>query len=993
MLQTARDSQKIIGCAKKGRDTVVIIRFRLWLRTFITPVTTHRKSESIRLIRPQLEVLEDRTLLSSSAVGPLPAAPTPGPSVATVASPFPASSVISSMDAKIDQWVNLVTMVRQEVFGAWKTLGQEFAQDVSNVQQQWSHLFSIVFHASNQTDDPIVSAGASDSSSAASHNGQNQPHNTPAPTASNGSGTAIGSSLGHSSPSAMKPEVSPPPPLPPPSPPPASISISGRAWQDSNADGIMEPGEPGIPGVEFALLLADNELYTSTDANGNYSLTLPEYFLGFEEEVAVIIPSGYYPTIEDAGAPGDDSNINAEGDSDEFVLAQTNIVNAGFLPYSPPPPPPAPPPPPLLVTQNKDDGTGNTANSLSWAIKQANANPGSEIDFNINNNTQGTQQTITVSGGEPSITKAVTINGFSQGGPNAATTEPWIELKGPGVQGTKFDGLDVSSGGSVIEGLAIDNFNGGGIVLNDPNATQGNGDTVKACNIGTDLSGENSGVGNTGEGISILGQNNTIGIPGGQGGNVISGNGGDGVSIVRCNSNLVQGNIIGLDASGVQKLPNGTDGVDLSFGASQNTIGGPYGGSGNVISGNGGNGLEISGCDSNYVYGNDIGVAYNGSTPIGNAFNGIKLTKGASANVIGRTDNDGENVISGNVQDGVLVEADTSSSDNNTINGNLIGVSHDGSADVANGWNGIHVNNVVGTSVTNNVISGNTQNGLEITGDLNNEVANSTKTTVTGNKIGTAATGASALGNGANGIFIYLADDNTIGGQTQGTQQNPNVPSNVISGNAEYGMEIAGSGNLIVNNYIGTDVTGKIAVGNKAGGVNVGYTNLVVGLPAQATASFNTIGGTGGLNSTLNVISGNNGTNGNTGNGITLWNSGVQNTLIAGDYIGVDVTGLNPLGNQNGGVAVFQTGGAAAGPGNTTIGSAGANGGNVISANQGNWLLAGIEGDAGTGVYQNNMIGYNLLGQDPNGNLKNQGGETRFLAGTNWTDNGGNKIQ
>ena len=107
------------------------------------------------------------------------------------------------------------------------------------------------------------------------------------------------------------------------------------------------------------------------------------------------------------------------------------------------------------------------------------------------------------------------------------------------------------------------------------------------------------------------------------------------------------------------------------------------------------------------------------------------------------------------------------------------------------------------TAGARNVISGNTGDGVDISG------SGSTGNVVEGNFIGVNAAGTAALGN-ANGVGTFSggvviesgASDNTIGGTTPGAR-------NVISGNAFAGVFLNGvSANVVQGNFIGTDVTG-----------------------------------------------------------------------------------------------------------------------------------------------------------------------------------------
>ena len=83
--------------------------------------------------------------------------------------------------------------------------------------------------------------------------------------------------------------------------------------------------------------------------------------------------------------------------------------------------------------------------------------------------------------------------------------------------------------------------------------------------------------------------------------------------------NFVQGNNVGTDVNGALAVANGGDGISLTFGASTNTIGGTDPGDRNVLSGNLGAGVTISGSGtaSNLVQGNYIGTDTTGTLSLG----------------------------------------------------------------------------------------------------------------------------------------------------------------------------------------------------------------------------------------------------------------------------------------------------------------------------------------------------------------------------------------
>ena len=115
----------------------------------------------------------------------------------------------------------------------------------------------------------------------------------------------------------------------------------------------------------------------------------------------------------------------------------------------------------------------------------------------------------------------------------------------------------------------------------------------------------------------------------------------------------------------------------------------------------------------------------------------------------------------------------------------------------------------------------------------------------------------------------------------QHDRRDKSAASNVISGNAAYGIGIANAGanaNLVEGNDIGTNASGTGAIGNGLAGVIV-----------ESSASHNTVGGT--TSGSRNVISG------NVGDGIDIANEGTSDDVVLGNYIGTDITGAAALGN------------------------------------------------------------------------------------------------
>ena len=533
-----------------------------------------------------------------------------------------------------------------------------------------------------------------------------------------------------------------------------------------------------------------------------------------------------------------------------------------------------------------------------------------------------------------------------------------VHILGAGATGNKFqsNSIGVSDDGTedrgnhqngvLIEGGATGNFIGNETTHNTISANTFNG--VKITGDGTNgnfvlgnLIGTNTGAiaalanGQDGVLIAAGAANNTVGgaanLPGQGPGNVISGNTANGVEITGAgtNINLIEANVIGAQGTGAGALANGNDGVLIAAGAANNTIGGIGFGLNNIISGNSVNGIEVTGNNTNLnlVQNNSIGVDTNG-VALPNGHDGVLIAAGAANNTIGALGAGLNNIISGNTANGVELNGNQTAG--NTIQNNYIGVDGGALAALPNGNDGVLIangasRNFIGTvGGGNNVISGNTVNGVELSGNL------TTGNTVTNNYIGVDVNATAAIANGGEGVFITTAAfANEIGDANS---------TNIISGNAKDGIKIMGAGttlNKVLGNNIGTDIAGNLAIPNTLDGVFI-----------TGGAANNNIGGVNPGED--NLISGNG------VNGVHLFGAGTAGNTLSHNTIGANLAGLAALPNVADGVLIDGA------PGNF-IGTAVADGDNLISGNGANGvhlLNAGATGN----TLSNNTIGANLAG-------------------------------
>jgi hypothetical protein len=513
------------------------------------------------------------------------------------------------------------------------------------------------------------------------------------------------------------------------------------------------------------------------------------------------------------------------------------------------------------------------------------------------------------------------------------------------IIGTDVTGTKALRNGYGVYVLGGSNNSVGGATAGARNLISGNStagvfinsssNLVQGDFIGTDVTGTMA----VGNGVGVIinaGSNSLIGGTATGAGNLISGNGTLGVSIAG-SSNLVQGNLIGTNAASTARLGN-VDGIHLTAGANNTTVGGTASGARNVIAGNTNIGIFIVSA-GNLIQGNFIGTDAGGSYALSNGL-GVDIEPGSINNTIGGTTSAARNLISGNSSDGIFANAGL-----NMIQGNYIGTDLTGTRALGNGHDGVDFfpfgsDNSVGgsTAQAGNLISGNAFDGIQSGGSGN---------LVQGNLIGTNSAGTTALSNGNHGVEIYSGNNNSLGGTAAAAR-------NIISGNRKDGVVVAGSSNLVQGDFIGTDVTGTTPLANDTG--------------IYISGANNTVGGT--VPGAGNLISG------NTTYGVEISGGVAAGNLVQGNTIGTDVRGTAALRNIYG---VY-----IASASNNTIGGSVAGAGNLISGNF-NGVVIMFSSSGGGDLVEGNLIGTDPTGTMAVGNLVGvvlQSGSNNTVGGT-----------
>jgi len=115
-------------------------------------------------------------------------------------------------------------------------------------------------------------------------------------------------------------------------------SIGDFVWDDLNANGIQDFGEPGIPNIPVYLYDSSSNFVegTATDANGFYQITnivAGTYFIN----LPIPLSFPYFATTNNVGDDNFDSDITSGSQSEPFVYSGVAITNidAGYVKYSP----------------------------------------------------------------------------------------------------------------------------------------------------------------------------------------------------------------------------------------------------------------------------------------------------------------------------------------------------------------------------------------------------------------------------------------------------------------------------------------------------------------------------------------------------------------------------------------------------------------------------------------------------------------------------------
>ncbi|MEM1054352.1 MAG: right-handed parallel beta-helix repeat-containing protein [Bacteroidota bacterium] len=281
-------------------------------------------------------------------------------------------------------------------------------------------------------------------------------------------------------------------------------------------------------------------------------------------------------------------------------------------------------------------------------------------DVSLDGYTQTGASRNTLADGSNAVLVVVLFNaGSIADGLQIGSAGTGVRIAGLSIIGFDDDALDVGGDNAVVEGNFIGVApDGTAAVANDFGVFVDGADGVR---IGSDTDGDvgernvisgNEDAGILAEGPNVIVRNNIIGLNAagddargnGRDGvvvldetgalvedNVVSGNDVDGVVFVDANG-IIQNNRIGTDVTGTAPLSNGDNGLFVvGSGSTDVQV------LGNLISGNAGDGVEVSdGATGVLIQNNAIGIASDGSA-LGNLDDGVDVEDSSTASILGNS--------------------------------------------------------------------------------------------------------------------------------------------------------------------------------------------------------------------------------------------------------------------------------------------------------------------------------------------------------------------
>ncbi len=542
--------------------------------------------------------------------------------------------------------------------------------------------------------------------------------------------------------------------------------------------------------------------------------------------------------------------------------------------------------------------------TLRAAIEEANATAAPDVILFADTFLNARVNLAASEGPLPTITSQVIILGnsidaYNDSASNLSDAPPQFTIDGSNLtngSGLVFSGNAASN--SIVFALSIVNFPGDGIqMLLDADDID-----IDLCYIGVNPDGTAGGLGLNGI-VALNSDEHKIGKRASGSdlvglGNLISGNGGDGIRFLNSNNNDIFGNWIGIGASGTGDRGNDSHGIYIT--GDGNDIGSVINGeaAGNYIAGNDSGGVSVTG-DDNTFKANTLGKGPTGGF-IDSGLDGIAVF--GELNVIG-----GLTVLAGNeivehsgagIRLGVV---GGTAGHNNFVLNNRLGsagalfpllLATNGEGILVNGNNNVINDNVVMNSSDEGADPGYFGNAITVRGS---------SSSINGNQIGymNNLQGVNAEPN-KNGILVFG------NGHSIGSMLNPNT----VAGNTGLGIYTRGMDNNVSYNFVGVTADNQ-RLGNNGFGVQMEHQGggLIV------NANYIGDNGSDGLrletpNNTLDVTQN---VIGELPNGLPAGNQGSGVYIVGGELIDVagnliahNVLDGIRLVNDSNGVAMFQ---------------------------------------------------------------------------------------